>query len=181
MYSTSSNLCPSNQLGQIRCRLDSPVASFTNDYRRDTPCQWLLAVCSKYVRQLSLVERVDEIGRRESPRRIHSHIERAIQLKAETPISYPKLHAAYAKVEENAVDLLPPRLLDDSLKVVEIALYDPCSSPVALQANPGTTDSLRVGIHGEQRAIRRACHQDPFRMPAAPSGAIDIAFACTRR
>jgi hypothetical protein len=124
----------------------------------------------KQVRQFSLVEGREELGRRRSLRRIESHVEGTVGLKAEAAAAVCQLIGRKPKVEQNAVDPFDAELIQDFGQLDIAGLFQDATRIV--QDLGRLSEHHRVAIESDQFSGRTEVFEEEATVTAGSNRAI---------
>jgi len=102
-----------DRFDQLARGADRRAAAATHNRARDRARGRLLAEAEEQVRQPVLVERGEEIGSRSSLRRVESHVQRSVCLKAESAAEIGQLIGRKSQVEQHTVDPFEAELIEN--------------------------------------------------------------------
>ncbi len=131
------------------------------------------AVLAKDPLNLSDVVFVDDLRRRETRARVHSHIERPLGAKAEAALGVVDLGAAETEVEKDQIRRHETVLRSNRAKLRKPCVNNHYGAAKGSQRRPAGFDCNRIAVDPKQLATGRDPLQYLAGMTRLPEGAVD--------
>lgn len=142
----------------------------TDDFACDWPARGLFAESKKKIRQFGFFQRGKELGCGIALRRVEPHVERTGGLKAETPLRIGQLIRRKPQIEQNPVDLLDAKLVQDFGQLRITGLPQGAARVGEVSRRP--SDHQWIAIESDEFSVRTKLFEEDAAMTAGSEGRV---------
>ncbi len=173
----------SHECGQLAgCSNRVPTFAARNKRTRNRPSKPFFAMVADHLCDVALVSAGQKVRGGLTAGRVHAHVQRRIEAKAEAALAVVDLWRAHPQVEQHAVDARDAARGQLGRHLAEAGVHDGKSrvggQRVITRAGGG--HGLGVAVERDQPAVGVEQPQHRARMPAAAKGAVHIGAAGPR-
>ncbi len=152
---------------ELGCGCDGLLLSCCRNCSCDSSCPPFPSVLPEDPYQLLFRQRIDQIGRGGLQARVHPHVQRPVQPKAESTSPCGQLFERCAAVEQDPVHRANTKLVEYHLQS-SVVVVDQSHPPMAGKTLSCSFNRLGISVDPDQPSFRADAFENRFRMSARP-------------